>query len=56
LAEELTELAIDDDPDADNARQLLEDAEVRGDVFEFNGKYWVVRQGEYSFGEFDHSV
>jgi len=53
-AEALVEMATDEDFDADDARGWLQDALDENDVLERNGKYWVVRTGEYAFGEFDH--
>ncbi len=42
--------------DGDDAHEVLEAAEAAGDGIERGGKYWVVRKGEFAFGEFDHPV
>ncbi len=53
-AEELVAMATDEGFDAADARGWLQDALNRNDVLERDGKYWVVRKGEYAFDKFDH--
>ncbi len=53
-AEELIAMAADEGFNAVDARGWLHDAHDESDVLEFDGKYWVVRAGEYAFGAFDH--
>ncbi len=53
-AKALVAMTTEEGFDADDAREWLEDAEAVGDVIERNDKYWVVRKGEYAFGEYDH--
>ncbi len=53
-SDELVAMAEEDGFDAEVARDLLTDALEDRDVLEFDGKHWVVREGEYSFSEYDH--
>jgi len=53
-AEELVAMSTDEGFDAGDARGWLQEALERNDVLEFDGKYWVMRSGEYAFAEFDH--
>jgi len=53
-AGELVAMATDESFDAADARGWLQEALERNDVLERDGKFWVVRKGEYAFDEFDH--
>jgi len=55
-AEELVAMAADEGYDAADARSWLQDALDNTDVLERDEKFWVVRKGEYAFGEYDHPV
>lgn len=48
-AEELVAIATGEGFDADDTRDWLEEALDEHDVIEFDGKYWVMRSGEYAW-------
>ena len=53
-SDELAEVAVDRGLDSDRARGHLEQAVADDDVAQANGRYWVMRKGEYAFHEYDY--
>ncbi len=52
--EELADLARDRGVTDTDLRELLSEAVNNEDVVEFDGRYWVMRTGEYRFNRYDH--
>lgn len=50
----LADLAGDHGIDDARVSHLLLEALEAGDVIEADSKYWVVRVGQYAFGEYEH--
>jgi len=54
--EELVEMATEEGYAANEARVWLQDVLAAGDVIEFDGKHWVVRNGRFAYDDYDHPV
>lgn len=54
--EEVREFVAEYGGDPEAGVNDLKEAIAAGDVIEVAGKHWVVRQGKYSYEEYDHPI
>jgi len=54
--DDFQEIVVDHGGDPDAAVELLEQAVASEDVVQADGKFWIVRKGQYAYSEFPHET